>query len=163
MLPPHAHGRAWSMSSMIDLSFWYCRQFREMPFFPGLKWNIFAVIFIVLPWSPGVHGVLVDIILADVNVSLALEVSHHHLLHVAQVPHRVAVGVLRTRFKRLQWERDYWKDNLGRKVVSRIVHDRGEQFTIAVFYDINRKKANKWVNEYENLIVRGTKVNTAKD
>ena len=34
--PNHTHGRAWSMSSMIDLSFWYCRQFREMPFFPGL-------------------------------------------------------------------------------------------------------------------------------
>ena len=52
-----------------------------------------------LPWLPGVHGVLVDVILADVNVSLALEVSHHHLLHIAQVPHGVAVGVLRIRFK----------------------------------------------------------------
>ena len=56
-------------------------------------------------WLPGVHGVLVDVILADVDVSLALEVPHHHLLHVAQVPHGVAIGVLGTRFKRLYWER----------------------------------------------------------
>ena len=49
---------------------------------------------------PGVHGVLVDIILADVNVSLALEVPHHHLLHITQVPHGVAISVLRTRFRR---------------------------------------------------------------
>ena len=44
---------------------------------------------------PGVHGVLVDVILADVNVGLALEIPHHHLLHVAQVPHGVAVRILK--------------------------------------------------------------------
>ena len=43
---------------------------------------------------PGVHGVLVDVILADVDVGLPLEVSHHHPLHVAQVPHWVAISVL---------------------------------------------------------------------
>ena len=47
-----------------------------------------------MPRLPGVHGVLVNVILADVDVSLALEVSHHHLLHVAQVPHGVAVRIL---------------------------------------------------------------------
>ena len=64
-------------------------------------------------WLPGVHGVLVDVILADVDVSLPLEVPHHHLLHVAQVPHGVAVSVLRTRFKRLSWQ----KGNMWLKIL----------------------------------------------